>query len=138
MVAQEKMQGNWEQVKGKLREKWGQLTDSDLTETFGNMEQVAGVIQRKTGEGREAIEAYLRDVSRNASSAMGAASEKVRDYARQATESLADVQKQAMDQFGASYTEAQRFVREQPGISLALCFGAGVLTGLFIGMSRRS
>jgi len=137
MVTQESLQGNWNEIKGKLRKRWGQLTDNDLSQHQGNVEQLAGLIQRKTGESRESIENYLRELSDNASSTIGAASEKVMQYARQASDSFGDVQKQAMDQLGAGYVEAQRFVRDQPGVSLAACFGLGLITGLFIGMSRR-
>ena len=51
--------GNWNEIKGKLREKWGQLTDDDFQQIRGDAEQLIGVIQRKTGEAREAIEEYL-------------------------------------------------------------------------------
>ncbi len=138
MVTQEKLQGNWEEIKGKLRQKWGQLSDSELSQRMGDMEQLTGLIQRKTGEGREAIEAYLRELSQNASSTVGAASEKMKQYARQASETFGDAQKQAVEQFTQGFGEAQRFVREQPGLSLAVCFGIGLLTGLFIGMTRRA
>jgi len=138
MVAQETLQGNWEEIKGKLRKRWGQLTDNDLSQHMGDIDQLTGLIQRKTGEGREAIEAYLRELTEATSSTVGAAADRMKQYARQASESFADVQKQAADQLGAGYDQAQRFVRDQPGLSLAVCFGAGLLTGLIIGLSRRA
>ena len=69
---------------------------------------------------------------------IGAASEKVRQYARQASDAYGDVQKQALDQLGAGYTEAQCFVRDQPAVSLLVCFGVGLLAGLIIATSRRA
>jgi uncharacterized protein YjbJ (UPF0337 family) len=138
MVTQDILQGNWEEIKGKLRKKWGQLTDNDLAQQVGNVEQLTGLIQRKTGEGRQAIEDYLSELGDNASSTIGAASEKVRQYARQASDAYGDVQKQALDQLGAGYTEAQRFVRDQPAVSLLVCFGVGLLAGLIIATSRRA
>jgi uncharacterized protein YjbJ (UPF0337 family) len=141
MVTQETLQGNWNEIKGMLRKRWGQLTDNDLAQYQGNVEELAGLIQRKTGESREAIENYLSELPENASSTFGAASEKMKQYARQASDSFGNVQKQAMDQLGAGYDQAQRFVREQPAVSLAVCFGLGLVTGLFVGigmgMSRR-
>jgi uncharacterized protein YjbJ (UPF0337 family) len=138
MVTQETLQGNWEEIKGMLRNKWGQLTESDLAHRIGDIDQLTALIHRKTGEGRESIESYLRELSENASSTLGMASAKVKEYAQQASESFDDLQRQAADQLGAGYAEARRFVRSQPGLSLTVCFGLGLLAGLIIAMSRRA
>ena len=39
-----RVEGNWKQVKGKVREKWGKLTDDDLTEIAGKRDQLEGKI----------------------------------------------------------------------------------------------
>ena len=135
---QQILDGNWNEIKGKVREKWGQLTDSDLPQLQGNMEQLVGIIQRKTGEGRESIEKFLQQTSGSAASAMGTAAETVRDYAQQASESVQHTAKQAVDQVRAGYDEAERFVRNRPGESLLVCFGLGLITGVVIALSMRS
>src|SRR5262245_7846004 len=56
MVNQQTLQGNWNEIKGKLRSKWGQLTNDDLQTAHGNVDQLIGLIQRKTGEARSSIE----------------------------------------------------------------------------------
>ena len=57
MVNAQVLQGQWNQVRGELKKKWGQLTEDDLRFTNGNIDQLVGRIQSKTGEAREAIEA---------------------------------------------------------------------------------
>ncbi len=37
--------GNWKQIKGKIKEQWGKLTDDDLDEVNGRREQLEGKIQ---------------------------------------------------------------------------------------------
>jgi uncharacterized protein YjbJ (UPF0337 family) len=138
MMNKQILEGNWNEIKGKLREKWGQLTDSDLPQLQGNMEQLVGIIQRKTGEGRESIEKFLQQTSGNAASAMGTASETVLDYAQQASESVQNTAKQAVHQVRAGYDEAERFVHNRPGESLLVCFGLGLITGVVIALSIRS
>jgi uncharacterized protein YjbJ (UPF0337 family) len=59
-MTSDQMEGRWKEFKGKLREKWGQLTDDELDQVRGKWEQLAGLVQRKTGESREVVE---RDVS---------------------------------------------------------------------------
>ena len=51
MVTQDILQGNWEEIKGKLRKKWGQLTDNDLAQQVGNVEQLTGLIQARPARG---------------------------------------------------------------------------------------
>ena len=59
MVNQQTLTGKWNEVRGKLKEKWGQLTDDDLRSFNGNVDQLVGRIQQRTGEARETVEEFL-------------------------------------------------------------------------------
>jgi uncharacterized protein YjbJ (UPF0337 family) len=137
MANQQTLEGSWNQLKGKLREKWGQLTEDDLAEAQGRMDRLAGIIHRKTGEGREAIEQYLREVGGSATSTLSAVASEARQYAGQVAESVSEMGKQTADQIRSGYNEAQRLVRDRPGASLGVCFGAGVLIGVLIALAIR-
>jgi uncharacterized protein YjbJ (UPF0337 family) len=50
------IQGDWNITKGKLKEKWGTLTDNDLQYAEGRQDELIGRIQKRTGETREAVE----------------------------------------------------------------------------------
>ena len=134
MTSEQILEGNWNEIKGKLRQKWAQLTDDDLLQFGGDADEIIGIIQRKTGEAREAIELYLQEVSGSAAAATGT----VGDYARQASETVQQTAKQAADQVRAGYDAAERFVRERPGEALAVSFGVGVITGVVIALFLRS
>ena len=43
------LEGNWKQMKGKAKEKWGDLTDDDLDKINGKREQLEGIIQERYG-----------------------------------------------------------------------------------------
>ncbi|GAB1582847.1 CsbD family protein [Phyllobacterium phragmitis] len=45
--------GQWRQVKGKVREQWGDLTDDDLERIAGNRDQLVGRLQERYGLARE-------------------------------------------------------------------------------------
>jgi uncharacterized protein YjbJ (UPF0337 family) len=138
MTNQQSLEGNWNEIKGLLCEKWGQLTYNDLPQLRGDLEQLVGIIQRKTGEGRQAIEAYLQEMSGNAASAIGTAAETVRDCAQHATQTAQHTAKQAAEQVQAGYNEAGRYVRDRPGTSLLVCFGVGLIAGVVVALSLRS
>lgn len=44
-----RIQGNWKQVAGNVRQKWGKLTDDDLAQSNGEREVLAGKIQERYG-----------------------------------------------------------------------------------------
>jgi uncharacterized protein YjbJ (UPF0337 family) len=50
---QDRIQGRWKQLKGKLREHWGRLTDDDLDVIAGRRDQLLGRIQQRHGLARE-------------------------------------------------------------------------------------
>ena len=66
----QELQGQWNTLRGKVKEKWGQLSDDDLQIHGGNIDQLVGRIQQKTGEGRESVERFLNDLTSKGSSAV--------------------------------------------------------------------
>lgn len=53
------IKGNWNQIKGKMKQKWAQLTDDDLLFEEGKEEELLGRIQEKTGETKENLRAMI-------------------------------------------------------------------------------
>lgn len=56
---EDKLRGNWNQIKGKAKEQWGNLTDDDLTWSEGKWDQIVGNIQKRTGEAKEDIQNFF-------------------------------------------------------------------------------
>jgi len=50
------LQGKWHQLKGKVRQHWGKLTDDDIDKVQGNSEILMGRIQERYGRTREEAE----------------------------------------------------------------------------------
>src|SRR5262249_51057411 len=138
MVNAQVLQGQWNQVRGELKKRWGQLTDDDLRFAGGNIDQLIGKIQQRTGEGREAIEQFLGEVTSRGASAVAQAAGQVGQYARYAGDQMREGYNRISDQFGRGYDYAQDMIRETPGRSMATAFGVGVLLGVVVGMALRS
>ena len=49
----DRVEGNWKQISGKAREKWGKLTDSDWQVVAGKKDQLVGRIQERYGIGKD-------------------------------------------------------------------------------------
>lgn len=54
-------EGGWKQMKGKVKEKWGNLTDDDLSAIEGSRDQLAGRIQQRYGIAKEEAEKQVRE-----------------------------------------------------------------------------
>ena len=50
------MKGNWNVAKGKMKQKFAQLTDNDLQYVEGKEEELIGRIQKRTGQSRQDVE----------------------------------------------------------------------------------
>ncbi len=148
MVNQQVLEGHWNEIKGKLRAHWAALSDDDLGEFNGNVDQLVGAIQRKTGESRDAVENYLEEIIAESGGNVEQASHAARDFshysaeriqrtARQAGERVQYMARQVSGSVGDGYADAENLVRERPVESLAVCFGAGLIAGVVVGMMLR-
>lgn len=53
-------QGNWRELKGKVQETWGDLTNDTLDQINGNRDQLLGAIQKSYGVAREEAEKQVK------------------------------------------------------------------------------
>lgn len=56
------IKGNWNEMKGKLKQQWGDLTEDDLKYEEGREDELLGRIQKRTGKSREEIINYLNSL----------------------------------------------------------------------------
>lgn len=54
--------GNWNELKGKLKQRYSTLTDDDLMFEEGKEDEFLGRLQRKLGKSNEEIRSMLRDL----------------------------------------------------------------------------
>ena len=55
------LEGKWKQLRGKVREEWGELTDDELDQIAGRREQLVGKVQEKYGYTRDEAERQVDD-----------------------------------------------------------------------------
>lgn len=59
------VEGKWNQVKGSVKEKWGDITDDELTEVAGKRDKLSGKLQEKYGWTKEEAERQVDDFFRD-------------------------------------------------------------------------
>jgi len=61
---EDRIKGNWKQLAGKLKAKWGKLTDDDLRVAEGNSEYLAGKIQERYGLAKDDVVKQVKEFDR--------------------------------------------------------------------------
>ena len=61
----DQIEGQWKQFKGGVIQRWGRLTDDDVTMIRGNRDKLAGVLQKKYGIAREEVEEEIAEFERS-------------------------------------------------------------------------
>jgi uncharacterized protein YjbJ (UPF0337 family) len=57
----DRIEGNWKQFTGKVKEQWGKLTDDDIAQINGNREQLEGKIQARYGFAKDQVRRDVDD-----------------------------------------------------------------------------
>ncbi|MDZ4687008.1 MAG: CsbD family protein [Planctomycetaceae bacterium] len=145
MLTREELQGTWTQLKGQVRERWGQITDDELQQVHGDAEQFMGFLQKKTGQSRPELEKFVRQAMDKGKQAMDQGKNTVqqvadtaRDYAQRAGQSVREGYEAVEHNVEEGYEEAQEMVRARPMESLTAAFGAGLVAGVLVSLMLRS
>ncbi|MCB0662484.1 MAG: CsbD family protein [Saprospiraceae bacterium] len=56
---EDKIKGNWNEIKGKIKQEYGQLTDDDLTYAEGQEDELIGRLQSKLGKTKEEVKDFI-------------------------------------------------------------------------------
>jgi len=123
------IKGNWNRCKGQLKERWGKLTDDDLTRIDGDRDQLIGILQQRYGLARERIEAEVDDF---AGTDLGNEAE---GWAQRAKHKAAHFVEQTKNYFKDHKIrdmvhEAEDVVRRNYLVAMGVGLGAGFLLGM--------
>ena len=62
---QDIIKGKWSQLSGKLKEKWGKLTDGDVNRLDGHREYLVGKLQERYGIAKEKADVQVKEFERS-------------------------------------------------------------------------
>ncbi len=138
MATAQQLRGKWNELSGRLKEKWGVLADDDLSRFEGNLEQLVGFVQQKTGRAKEEVEKFVDSVATTSTQVYDKVASTAKEYATDATEAVRRGYQQASSNLANGYEQAETMVRQRPAESLAVVFGAGLISGVVLTLMLRS
>ncbi|GAA5505857.1 CsbD family protein [Novipirellula caenicola] len=138
MVTKQEISGKWNSITGAVKKKYGQITDDELSQVEGDTDQLIGLIQQKTGQGREQVEAFLSEACQNCDSHSGNFSEMASEYAETASETFREGYEQVARRAREGYEQSAEVLAQRPLESVVAALGVGLITGIAIGISIAS
>jgi uncharacterized protein YjbJ (UPF0337 family) len=133
------MQGNWNEAKGKVKTKFGRLTDDDLMQAQGQKDRLVRAIQQRYGIAREKAEQQLDEFLSSADDWMHKAKESASDIVEKGKEYV-EKGKEYVQNTGTSQmaSDLKDLIARHPVHSAVIGIGLGFLIGRLLTSSNRS
>jgi uncharacterized protein YjbJ (UPF0337 family) len=135
-----RIEGNWKQMKGTVKEKWGKLTDDDLTLINGRRDQLEGKIQERYGFAKDQARKEIEDWYRSVESDLAEQIEAIRADIQTLTSSVARIANKqigrAQDRAIEAANDADDAIRRNPLSAVAIALGLGFFYGVFTRRQR--
>lgn len=131
MTTKQEIKGDWNSIAGRVKEKYGEITDDELRQVDGNTDRLIGLVQRKSGQTREQVEAYVESLCQGECSV----SDQVSQYAQSAGQAVRDGYQQVADSARGGFQHTSDAFSNRPMSSVSAAFGIGLLAGIAIGLS---
>lgn len=133
----------WDEIKGQLKQRYGQLVDDDLTFVEGKGQELLARLGEKLGMSADDLDGMLHELRDNAGGRMDRAREKASELAGEVRARASAVASDAKAQAGVAYDQARQrartlqedgeeCVRQNPRQSLVAALFAGFVVGLLI------
>jgi len=129
-----RVEGNWKQMRGRVKERWGRLTDDDLTVIAGRRDQLEGMIQERYGYAKERARREIEDWYRSMESNLAEQIETLRSGIHDLSSTVERLAKEqlprARSRATGALTDAEEAVKRNPLIVVAVALGLGLLIGV--------
>jgi len=129
MVTKQELSGKWDSIVGSVKKKYGQITDNELKQVEGDLNQLSGLIQRKAGQSKEQVEAFLDECCG------GSFMDQMSSMAENASETVREGYEQVSETARQGYDYSVKTMSRRPLESVATAAGVGLLLGVMLGIS---
>ena len=131
----DRLEGDWKQLKGRAKERWGKLTDNDLTAISGRPTQLEGKIQERYGYAKGQARKEIEDWYRSTDSHLADEIDNIRTETQNLTSSVGRIANKQIGRAQVRATEAahdvEAAITRNPLTAIAIAAGLGFLFGVF-------
>ena len=131
----DRLEGDWKQLRGKVKERWGKLTDDDLTAISGRRAQLEGKIQERYGYAKSQARREIEDRYRSTESHLADEIDNIRTEIQSLASSVRRIANKQIGRAQVRATEAahdvEAAITRNPLTAVAIAVGLGFLFGVF-------
>ena len=131
----DRLEGDWKQLKGRAKERWGKLTDDDLTVISERRAQLEGKIQERYGYAKSQARKEIEDWYRSTDSHLADEIDNIRTEIQNLTSSVGRIANKQIGRAQVRATEAahdvEAAIMRNPLTAIAIAVGLGFLFGVF-------
>jgi len=138
MTTEQELRGKWNSIVGAVKQRFGEITDDELTQWEGDRDHLIGLIQQKAGQTREQAESFVDEVLNDGERSFGTLASRVEDEASRLKENIASGYSQVAERARSGYQETAQTLARHPVESVFTSFGIGLVLGLALGISFAS
>lgn len=120
-MAAQQLKGNAEKISGLIKEKWGKLSDDEITAAKGNIDQLTGTIRKKYGEAEDEIKNSLNQIMETAEDKLDNLKEGIVSTAQDLNENMHHY-----------YDEVTAYAKENPVKTIAFAALIGATLAAFM------
>ena len=129
-----RVEGDWKQSKGSVKERWGKLTDDDLAVIRGRRDQLEGKLQERYGYAKDRARREIEDWYRSTEFNLGDAIETLRAELQSLTSTVGRIANKQFDRAQVEATEAahdaEEAITQHQFTAIAIAVGLGFLLGV--------
>ena len=129
-----RVEGDWKQIKGSVKERWGKLTDDDLTVIRGRRDQLEGKLQERYGYAKDRARREIEDWYRSTEFNLADAIETLRAEIQDLSSTVAHIARKQIGRAQVKATEAghdaEEAITRHPFTAIAIAVGLGFLLGV--------
>jgi uncharacterized protein YjbJ (UPF0337 family) len=129
-----RVEGDWKQMKGSVKERWGKLTDDDLTVIRGRRDQLEGKLQERYGYAKDRARREIEDWYRSIEFNLADAIETLRTEIQSLTSTVGRIANKQIGRAQVRATEAahdaEEAITQHPFTAIAIAVGLGFLLGV--------
>ena len=132
----DRLEGDWKQLRGKVKERWGKLTDDDLAVIKGRRAQLEGKIQERYGYAKSQARREIEDWYRSTESHLADEIDTIRTEIQNLTSTVGRIANKQIGRAQVRATEAaheaEAAITRNPLTAIAIAVGLGFLLGVLI------
>jgi uncharacterized protein YjbJ (UPF0337 family) len=125
-----RVEGDWKQIKGSVKERWGKLTDDDLTVIRGRRDQLEGKLQERYGYAKDRARREIEDWYRSTEFNLADAIETLRAEIQGLTSTVAHIANKQIGRAQVKATEAahdaEEAITRHPFTAIAIAIAVGL------------